>query len=157
MEKIATMMWYDKDAEAAAEHYVKGIPNSKITGIDRYPAKSPGGSQGQVMLVHVLLDGKQFHLLNGGPMFTPNESHSTVIYADDQKETDFLWDHFSKGGKTSACGWVKDKWGHSWQITPKRFVELMTTGTPEVKARVFGAMMEMTKFDIAKIEAAAKG
>lgn len=158
-QKTATMMWYSSGeaAEEAANLYVAGVPNSKITGIDRSPGDTPGAKAGQVMLVHLLLDGKQFHLLNGGPMFTPNESHSTVVYTDDQAETDRLWDHFSKGGKTSACGWVKDKWGHSWQITPKRFVELMTTSSPEARKRIFSAMMEMTKMEIAKFEAAAKG
>jgi len=158
-QKTATMMWYPSGeaVEEAAALYVAGIPNSKITGKDITPSDTPGSKTGEVMLVHLLLDGKQFHLLNGGPMFTPNESHSTVVYTDDQAETDRLWDHFSKGGKTSACGWVKDKWGHSWQITPKRFVELMTSSSAEAKKRIFGAMMEMTKMDIAKFEAAAKG
>ena len=156
MEKTATTLWFDKDAEAAAEHYVKGVPGSKITGVERYGKQGPG-PEGTAMLVFVELAGRPFMLLNGGPLFTPNESVSFSIYAEDQKEVDFLWAHMSEGGKTSMCGWLKDRWGFSWQIVPKRFVELMTTSTPEVKGKVFGAMMQMQKFEIAKLEAAAKG
>ena len=156
MEKITTTLWFDKDAEAAAAHYVKAIPGSKITGVERYGKQGPG-PEGTAMLVFVELAGKPYQLLNGGPLFTPNESFSTTIYADDQKEVDFLWAHFCEGGKTSQCGWLKDRWGFSWQIVPRRHWELMTTASPEVKARVFEAMMQMTKFDIAAIEAAARG
>ena len=156
MEKTAVTLWFDKDAEAAAEHYVKAVPGSKITGVERYGKAGPG-PDGTVMLVTLELAGRQLLLLNGGPLFTPNEAVSLVIYADDQKEVDFLWSHMSKGGSTSMCGWLKDRWGFSWQITPKRFVELMITGSPEVKGRVFGAMMQMTKFVIGTLEKAAKG
>ena len=155
MEKTATTLWFDSQAEAAAGHYVKAVPGSKISGVERYGKQGPG-PEGTAMLVFLELAGRPFMLLNGGPRFTPNESVSFTIYADDQKEVDFLWSHMSEGGSTSMCGWVKDRWGFSWQIVPKRFVELMTTSTPEVKGKVFGAMMQMTKFDIAKLEEAAK-
>ena len=156
MEKTGTTLWFATEAEAAAEHYIKAIPGSKITGVDRYGKQGPG-PEGTAMLVFIQFAGRPFILLNGGPLFTPNESVSFTIYAEDQKEVDFLWAHMSEGGKTSQCGWLKDRWGFSWQIVPKRFVELMTTVKPEAKGRVFGAMMQMTKFDIAKLEAAAKG
>jgi predicted 3-demethylubiquinone-9 3-methyltransferase (glyoxalase superfamily) len=133
---------------------VKAIPGSKITGVERYDKQGPG-PEGTAMLVFVDLGGRPLMLLNGGPLFTPNEAFSISIYAEDQKEVDFLWKHMSEGGKTSMCGWLKDRWGFSWQIVPKRFVELMTTSTPEVKAKVFGAMMQMTKIEIAELEEAA--
>lgn len=155
MEKTATTLWFDKDAEAAAQHYVKAIPGSKIGNVERYGPQGPG-PEGTAMLVFVELAGRPFTLLNGGPRFTPNESVSFTIYADDQKEVDFLWSHMSEGGSTSMCGWLKDRWGFSWQIVPKRFVELMTTSAPAVKGKIFGAMMQMTKFDIAKLEEAAR-
>jgi predicted 3-demethylubiquinone-9 3-methyltransferase (glyoxalase superfamily) len=156
MEKTSVMLWFDSAAEAAAEHYVKAIPGSKITSIERYGKAGPG-PEGSVMVVALEFGGRSLLLLNGGPLFTPNESVSLTIYAEDQKEVDFLWDHMSKGGSTSMCGWLKDRWGFSWQITPRRHWELMLTAAPEVKARIFQAMMKMTKFDIAAIEKAAKG
>jgi predicted 3-demethylubiquinone-9 3-methyltransferase (glyoxalase superfamily) len=156
MEKTATTLWFDTEAEAAAEHYVKAIPGSKITSVERYTKQGPG-PEGTAMMVFLELGGRPFMLLNGGPLFTPNESVSFTIYAEDQKEVDFLWAHMSEGGKTSQCGWLKDRWGFSWQIVPKRFVELMTTSSPEAKTRVFGAMMQMSKFDITALEKAYAG
>jgi predicted 3-demethylubiquinone-9 3-methyltransferase (glyoxalase superfamily) len=156
MEKVSVTLWFDKDAEAAAAHYVKAVPGSKIIGVERYGKQGPG-PEGTAMLVFVELAGRPFMLLNGGPLFTPNESVSMVIYAEDQKEVDFLWTHMSEGGSTSRCGWLKDRWGFSWQVVPKRFVELMTSSAPDAKSRVFAAMMQMTRFDIAALEKAAKG
>ena len=144
------------DAEAAAAHYMKAIPGSKITAVERFGKDGPG-PEGSVMVIQLEFGGRLLLLLNGGPQFKPNESVSLTIYAEDQKEVDFLWRHMSEGGSTSACGWLKDRWGFSWQITPRRHWELMTQGSPEVKARVFKAMLGMTKFDIAAIEAAARG
>ena len=156
MEKMSTTLWFASEAEAAAQHYVKAIPGSKITSVERYGKQGPG-PEGTAMLVFIELGGRPFALLNSGPKFTPNESVSFTIYAEDQKEVDFLWAHMSEGGKTSMCGWLKDRWGFSWQIVPKRFVELMMTSPSDAKGRVFGAMMQMTKFEITKLEAAAKG
>ena len=155
MEKTGTMLWFASEAEAAATHYIKALPGSKIMGIERYGKQGPG-PEGTAMLVSIELAERPFMLLNGGPLFTPNESVSFTIYAEDQREVDFLWAHMSEGGKTSMCGWLKDRWGFSWQIVPKRFVELMTKSSPDAKGRVLGAMMQMTKFDIAKLETAAK-
>jgi len=155
--KVSTTLWFDKDAEAAAHHYIKAIPGSEILGIERYGKAGPG-PEGSVMLVRFRLGGHEFIALNGGPLFTPNESVSFTIYCDGQAEVDRLWDHMSEGGKTSQCGWLKDRWGFSWQIVPRRFIELMTSAaSSEAKARVFGAMMQMTKFDIAALERAAQG
>ncbi|MDE2383490.1 MAG: VOC family protein [Alphaproteobacteria bacterium] len=155
-EKTIVMLWFDGAAEAAAAHYAKAVPGSRITSIERHGKDGPG-PEGSVMVIEMEFAGRPLLLLNGGPGFKPNQSVSITIYADDQKEVDFLWEHMSAGGSTMACGWVKDRWGFCWQITPRRHWELMTQGTPEVKARVFQAMLKMTKFDIAAIEAAAKG
>lgn len=155
MEKIGVMLWYDSEAEQAAAHYLKVVSGSKITSVERYGKAGPG-AEGSVMLVSMEFGGRSLMLLNGGPLFTPNESVSLTIIAEDQKEVDFLWAHMSEGGSTSMCGWLKDRWGFSWQIVPRGYWELMATGSPEVKARVFEAIMQMTKFDIATIETAAK-
>ena len=157
MSKITPCLWYDGKAEDAANFYVTLFPDSRVDNVVRSPTDTPSGPEGYVMVVEFTLAGQPYIGLNGGPQFPFTEAISFQVRTEDQAETDRLWDHFSKGGKTSACGWVKDKWGHSWQITPKRFVELMTTSSPEARKRIFGAMMEMTKMDIAKFEAAAKG
>jgi predicted 3-demethylubiquinone-9 3-methyltransferase (glyoxalase superfamily) len=156
MEKTATMLWFDTDAEGAAEHYVKAIPGSKITGVECYGKAGPG-PEGSVMLVSIELAGRPMLLLNGGPLFTPNESVSFVIHAEDQREVDFLWAHMSDGGKTSQCGWLKDRWGFSWQIVPRRFFEMMQDKDAARKNRIFAAMLQMTKFDIAALEKAYAG
>ncbi len=153
--KLSTTLWFDKDAEAAVQHYIKAIPGSKILGVERY-GKSGPGPEGSVMLVSFRLGEMDFLALNGGPLFRPNESVSFTIYCDDQAEVDRLWTHMSEGGTTSRCGWLKDRWGFSWQIVPRRFIELMSTSAPDVKNRVFSAMMQMTKFDIAALEQAAQ-
>ena len=154
--KIATLLWFDKDAEAAANHYVNALPGSAITGIERYGAQGPGPA-GSVMLVSFRLASSEFMALNGGPLFTPNESVSHMIYCDDQAEVDRLWASLSEGGKTSDCGWLKDRWGFSWQIVPRRLMEMMMYSDPAAKARAFGAMMTMTKLDIAALEKAYGG
>jgi predicted 3-demethylubiquinone-9 3-methyltransferase (glyoxalase superfamily) len=154
-QKLSTTLWFDKDAEAAARHYIEAIPGSEILGVERYGKAGPL-PEGSVMLVRFRLGEMDFLALNGGPRFTPNESVCFTIYCDDQAEVDRLWSHMAEGGATSRCGWLKDRWGFSWQIVPRRFVELMTTSAPDAKARVFGAMMQMTKFDIAALEEAAR-
>ncbi len=156
IQKISPMLWFDGAAEDAVNHYVKAFANSRIVAVERYPDGGPAPA-GSVMTVGFELAGQSFTALNGGPMFKPNEAVSFVIACEDQKEVDFLWDHLSQGGSTSMCGWLKDKWGFSWQIVPQRFIELVTSGTAAQKRRVFAAMMQMTKFDVAKIEAAARG
>jgi predicted 3-demethylubiquinone-9 3-methyltransferase (glyoxalase superfamily) len=156
-QKISPFLWFDDGAEAAANHYVKGIPNSRIHTIVRSPMDLPSVSKGSVLSVHFELQGHQFTAFNGGPMFKPNESVSFAIACEDQKEVDFLWDYLSDGGSTSACGWLKDRWGFSWQIVPRRMLEILTGKDQAAMARAFAAMLEMTKFDIAAIERAYKG
>jgi predicted 3-demethylubiquinone-9 3-methyltransferase (glyoxalase superfamily) len=155
-QKISPMLWFDGEAEAAARHYAKAFNEGAITGIERYGKAGPG-PEGEVMLVTIVLDGQTVSLLNGGPMFKPTEATSLVITCEDQAEVDRLWAHMSGGGSTSACGWLKDRWGFSWQIVPKRFLEIMSGSDAGAKARSFEAMMQMTKFDIAALEKAAKG
>lgn len=156
-QKISPFLWFDGDAEAAANYYVKGFPKSRINSIVRNPTGSPAGTEGSVLTVHFELQGHQFTGLNGGPQFKPNEAVSFAVACEDQKEVDFLWGYLSEGGATSACGWLKDRWGFSWQIVPRRMLEILTGKDQAAVARAFNAMLEMTKFDIAAIEKAYKG
>jgi predicted 3-demethylubiquinone-9 3-methyltransferase (glyoxalase superfamily) len=155
-QKISPFLWFDSEAEAAAAHYVKAFPGSRVTGVARYPKGSPG-PEGSVMTVAFELQGQQFTALNGGPLFKPNESVSFTVACEDQEEVDFLWAHLSEGGSTSMCGWLKDRWGFSWQIVPRRMLEILTGNDAAGKSRAFAAMMQMSKFDIAAIEKAYKG
>jgi predicted 3-demethylubiquinone-9 3-methyltransferase (glyoxalase superfamily) len=156
LPKVSVMLWYEGTAEEAARHYVKAFKDGKINRIDHYPDSMPGAG-GSVMTVGFELAGASFVGLNAGPMFKPTEATSICVMCDTQKEVDFLWEHLAEGGSHSNCGWLKDRWGFSWQVTPRRLIELTTTGTADQRSRVFAAMMEMRKLDIAKIEAAAKG
>jgi predicted 3-demethylubiquinone-9 3-methyltransferase (glyoxalase superfamily) len=156
IQKISPMLWFDDSAEMAARHYVRGFPNSRITDVQRYPEGGPV-PYGTVMTVSFELAGQPFTALNGGSTIPPNESVSFVVACEDQHEIDFLWGHLSEGGSTSMCGWLKDRWGFSWQVVPRRFLELVTESEPAVKSRVFAAMMEMKKFDLMAIERAASG
>jgi predicted 3-demethylubiquinone-9 3-methyltransferase (glyoxalase superfamily) len=155
-QKIKPFLWFASEAEEAANHYMAAFKDSKVVNVNRNGKGGPG-PEGAVMVIEFSLNGQNFVALNGGPMFTPNESVSFVIACDDQAEVDRLWDHLSQGGKTSQCGWLKDRWGFSWQIVPKRFMELMGSPDPAGKGRVFAAMRQMTKFDIAKLERAYEG
>jgi predicted 3-demethylubiquinone-9 3-methyltransferase (glyoxalase superfamily) len=152
-QKISSFLWYDTDAEGAAKHYVAAFKDSKINHVERYGKTGPG-PEGQVMIVDFTLAGQHYVALNGGPLFKPNESFSMMVACEDQAEVDLLWKHLSDGGSTSQCGWLKDRWGFSWQIVPKRFFEMMDGKDPARKGRVFAAMMQMTKFDIAALERA---
>jgi predicted 3-demethylubiquinone-9 3-methyltransferase (glyoxalase superfamily) len=155
-QKITPMLWFDGEAEAAAKHYTAAFKDGRITGVERYGKAGPG-PEGSVMLMTFELAGQAFYALNGGPLFKPNESLSLLVECEDQAEIDRLWTHFSEGGSTSACGWLKDRWGFSWQITPKLMMDIMASDDAAKKARVFAAMMQMTKFDLAAIQAAARG
>jgi predicted 3-demethylubiquinone-9 3-methyltransferase (glyoxalase superfamily) len=156
IQKISLMLWYDGAAEEAARHYVKAFKDGRITDITHYPQDSMAAA-GNVMTVGFRIGGSDFTALNAGPMYKPTEATSIVILCDDQKEIDFLWDHMAEGGAHSMCGWLKDRWGFSWQITPRRLMEITTQGTPGQKARAFGAMIQMTKLDLAAIEKAVLG
>jgi predicted 3-demethylubiquinone-9 3-methyltransferase (glyoxalase superfamily) len=150
-------VWYDKDAEAAASFYAATFPDSAVTSVQRAPADYPSGKKGDVLVVEFTVCGIPCIGLNGGPTFKHNEAFSFQIATDDQAETDRYWNAIvGNGGKESACGWCKDKWGISWQITPRVLTEAMARGGDEAR-RAFEAMMDMGKIDVAAIEAARRG
>ncbi|MBT2186611.1 VOC family protein [Sphingobium nicotianae] len=154
---MTTCLWFDGAAEEAAAFYVTLMPDSHVDKIMRSPADNPSAQEGQVLVVEFTLGGQKFVGLNGGPMFKHSEAVSFQIHTDDQAQTDRLWDMItSNGGAESRCGWCKDRWGVSWQITPKRLTELTADPDPAVARRVFQAMMTMGKIDIAALEAAAE-
>jgi predicted 3-demethylubiquinone-9 3-methyltransferase (glyoxalase superfamily) len=157
MSKIITTLWMNHTAEEAAEFYVSLLPDSHIEQVNRSPIDTPSGSAGQVLTVILTLAGQRYCLLNGGPIFQHSEAVSFMIMTEDQAETDRLWDAIvSNGGQESVCGWCKDKWGVSWQVTSRRLLELTTHPDTERAARAMSAMMEMKKIDIAVIERAAE-
>ncbi len=156
LQKIKPFLWFASEAEEAAIHYMKAFKNSRIVSTMRNGKDGPG-PEGSVLVIEFTLNGQHFCGLNGGPLFTPNESVSFAVTCDDQAEVDHIWDHLLQGGQPSACGWLKDKWGFSWQIVPRRFFELTSTGDAAATARVMAAMMQMVKFDGAKLEAAFAG
>ncbi len=155
--KNTICLWYDKDAEEAARFYAKTFPDSRVGAVHKAPSDNPSSKEGDVLVVDFTVCGIPCMGLNGGPMFKHNESFSFQIATDDQAETDRYWNAIVKnGGEESACGWCKDKWGVSWQITPRVLTEAFAAGGPEAK-RVFDAMMEMKKIDVAAIEKARRG
>jgi len=150
-------LWYDKDAEEAANFYASIFPDSKVGNIWRSPSDNPGNKEGDVLVVEFTVFGTPCIGLNGGPTFKHSEAFSFQIATDDQEETDRYWDAIvGNGGQESECGWCKDKWGVNWQITPRTLTEAMTAGGAEAK-RAFDAMMTMQKIDVAKIDAARRG
>jgi len=158
MSKITPVLWFDMQGEEAANFYVSLLPDSRIDNVIRAPSDNPSGKEGYAMVVDFTLAGQKFSALNGGPHFKPNEAVSFMISTEDQAETDRLWDAIvGNGGQESMCGWCKDKWGFSWQITPKRLMQLMTDPDPERARRASQAMLKMKRIDIAGIEAAANG
>ncbi|MDE2245081.1 MAG: VOC family protein [Xanthomonadaceae bacterium] len=151
-------LWFDKDAEDAARFYAATFPDSAVTAVHRAPGDYPAGKQGDVLTVEFTVCGIPCLGLNGGPEFKHSEAFSFVIATDDQAETDRLWHAIvGNGGEESACGWCKDRWGLSWQITPRVLIEGYTDPDPAVAKRTFEAMMTMRKIDIAAIEAARRG
>ena len=157
MHKNTICLWYDKDAEDAATFYASIFPNSSIDAVHTAPADFPGGKAGDVLTVQFTVLGVACLGLNGGKTFQQSEAFSFQIATDDQAETDRYWDAIvGNGGRESACGWCKDKWGLSWQITPRALTDAMEQGG-EVARRAFEAMMQMGKIDIATIEAAVRG
>lgn len=157
MTKITMCLWYDKDAEAAARFYAATFPDSAVTAIHRAPGDYPSGKAGDVITVEFTVFGVACLGLNGGPAFKHNEAFSFQIATDDQEETDRYWNAIvGNGGQESACGWCKDRWGISWQITPRVLTEALAIGGDEAK-RAFAAMMDMSKIDVAAIEAARRG
>lgn len=155
--KNTICIWYDKDAEAAARFYAETFPNSSVSAVHRAPGDYPSGKTGDVLTVEFTVCGIPCLGLNGGPMFKQSEAFSFQIATDDQAETDRYWSAIvNNGGEESACGWCKDKWGVSWQITPRVLTEALAVGGDEAK-RAFAAMMDMKKIDVAKIAAARRG
>jgi predicted 3-demethylubiquinone-9 3-methyltransferase (glyoxalase superfamily) len=159
MPDLMTCVWFDfGQALEAAEFYARTFPDSHVGRANRAPADFPGGKEGDELTVEFTVLGRPFLGLNGGPNFKPNESVSFVVLTDTQAETDRYWDALvGNGGEASACGWCKDRWGFSWQITPKRLIELTNGPDAAVRKRVFEAMMGMGKIDIAALETAAGG
>jgi len=151
---ISTCLWFDGQALDAAEFYTAIFPNSRIDTVVRRPPSSPGGPD--VLTVLFCLDGRPFLGLNGGPHFTFNESVSLIVACETQDEIDHYWSRLTDGGKESRCGWLKDRFGLSWQINYAGLPELMT-GNPQRAGRVMAAMMQMKKIDIAALQAAAAG
>jgi predicted 3-demethylubiquinone-9 3-methyltransferase (glyoxalase superfamily) len=157
MAKNTICIWYDKDAEAAARFYAATFPDSAVGAIHRAPSDYPSGKAGDVLVVEFTVAGIPCIGLNGGPAFKHNEAFSFQIATDDQDETDRYWNAIvGNGGQESACGWCKDKWGVSWQITPRVLTEAVAAGGGEAK-RAFDVMMGMKKIDVAAIKAARRG
>jgi predicted 3-demethylubiquinone-9 3-methyltransferase (glyoxalase superfamily) len=157
MAKNTICLWYNKDAEAAARFYAQTFPDSTVGAAHRAPDDYPSGKKGDVLIVEFTVAGIPCIGLNGGPECKHSEAFSFQILTDDQKETDRYWNAIvGNGGQESACGWCKDRWGVSWQITPRVLMEALAVGGAEAK-RAFDAMMGMKKIDVAKIEAARRG
>ena len=155
--KNTVCLWFDKDAEEAARFYAATFPNSEVRAVHRAQADYPGGKEGDVLTVEFTVLGIPCLGLNGGPQFKQSEAFSFQVATDDQEETDRYWNAIvDNGGQESACGWCKDRWGLSWQITPRTLTEAMAAGGAEAK-RVFSAMMPMRKIDVATIGAARRG
>jgi len=159
MSKLTTCIWSNYTAEEQAEFYASLLPDGRVTKVRRTPADTPSQKAGDVIVAEFELNGQTVILLNGGPIFTHSEAVSFVIHTDDQAETDRLWNAIvGNGGEESMCGWCKDRWGVSWQITPRRLMELVYDNPDPASAkRAMEAMFQMRKIDIAAIGRAAGG
>jgi predicted 3-demethylubiquinone-9 3-methyltransferase (glyoxalase superfamily) len=157
LKKNTICLWYEQDAEEAAKFYASTFPDSAVGAVHRAPSDFPGGKEGAILTVEFTVCGIPCMGLNGGKAFKQSEAFSFQIATDDQAETDRYWSAIvGNGGTESACGWCKDKWGLSWQITPRVLTDAMAQGG-EVAKRAFQAMMDMRKIDVARIEAAVRG
>ena len=158
VSKNTICLWYDADALEAATFYADTFPDSSVGAVYRAPADYPSGKKGDVLTVEFTVMGIPCLGLNGGPIFPHSEAFSFQVATDDQAETDRLWNAIvNNGGQESECGWCKDKWGLSWQITPRILTEAIAHPDPAVAKRAFEAMMTMEKIEIARIEAAVEG
>ena len=156
-QKITPCLWFDGNAEEAANFYASVLPDSRVDSVERAPADYPSGKEGDVLIVEFTLAGQKYTALNGGPYFKFNEAVSFQIECGDQAEVDRLTDQLSAVPEAEQCGWVKDKFGLSWQIVPRRLTELLADPDRERARRAFLAMMDMKRIDIAAIERAADG
>ena len=155
--KSTICLWFEKDAQAAAKFYAATFPDSKVGAVHYAPADFPDGKKGDVLMVEFTVCGIPCIGLNGGPTFKQSEAFSFQITTEDQEETDRYWNAIvANGGEESQCGWCKDRWGVSWQITPRTLIDAMAKGGDEAK-RAFEAMMSMKKIDVAAIDAARRG
>lgn len=156
-QKVIPCLWFDTHAEEAAEFYVSLLPESRIEAVVRSPGDYPAGKAGDVLLVEFTLAGNRYTALNGGPHFNFTEAISLQIDCEDQAEVDRLSDALSAVPQAEQCGWIKDRYGLSWQIVPYAINRLMAHPDPAVRSRVFGAMMQMKRLNIAELERAAAG
>jgi predicted 3-demethylubiquinone-9 3-methyltransferase (glyoxalase superfamily) len=154
--KITPSLWFDTEAEAAANHYVSIFPDSRIVATTHYTDAGPREA-GMVLTVEFELAGERFTAINGGAQFTFDEAISFMIGCEDQDEVDYYWDKLSEGGKEGPCGWLKDRFGLSWQVVPDGMAELFADADPERSRRAMEAMLSMSKLDIAAMRAAADG
>jgi predicted 3-demethylubiquinone-9 3-methyltransferase (glyoxalase superfamily) len=156
MSKITPVLWFDGQVEEAARFYVSLLPGSRIDNVSRSPADTPSGPEGSVLTVDFTLAGQPIQILNGGPDFKLSEAFSLAVECEDQAEVDRLWDALtSNGGEESVCGWLKDRYGVSWQIIPRRMKELFADPDPDRARRAMEAMLKMVKLDVAELERAA--
>jgi predicted 3-demethylubiquinone-9 3-methyltransferase (glyoxalase superfamily) len=153
MPTVTPFLWFDDDAEEAAEFYVSVFPDARILGVQRRPAEQPG-TDGPALLVSLELQGQQLTLLNGGPSQRLSEAFSLVVNVEGQEEVDRYWDALLDGGQEHACGWLKDRFGLSWQIVPGELLRLMGDPDPARSGAVVDAMMQMVKIDVAALQAA---
>lgn len=156
MQKITTFLWFNDNAEEAMNYYTSVFKDSKIVSVRRY-GKSGPGPEGSVMTGIIEIEGQQFYVLNGGPYFQFTEAISLFVNCPTQEEVDFLWEKLSEGGSKSRCGWLKDKFGLSWQIVPQVMNEILSDKDQARVDRAMTAMMQMTKLDGPKLKAAADG
>lgn len=155
--KVTQHLWFEKDMEAAIRFYTALIPGSEIHWTSAVPADNPSGPAGSVKIASFTLGDQRYQAIEAGPLDPFNHSFSIIVQCETQAEIDRLWEALTQGGKTEQCGWLRDRWGLSWQITPKRLGELMGDPDRAKAKRVAEAMLKMVKFDIAALEAAAKG
>ena len=157
-DKIVPCLWFDGDGEEAARFYVSLLPDSRIDSVNRSPVDTPSGPADSVLTVEFTLAGRRYIALNGGSNFTFDEAVSFMVMTEDQAETDRLWDALTaNGGQENVCGWLKDRWGLSWQITPRRLMELTTDANRARAKAAMTAMMSMRKIDIAALDRAVAG
>jgi predicted 3-demethylubiquinone-9 3-methyltransferase (glyoxalase superfamily) len=155
-QKITTFLWFDNNAEEAVNFYVSTFKKSKVLNSIRYGDAGPG-PKGTIMTIAFQLDGQEFTALNGGPQFKFNEAVSLVVHCETQEEVDYFWERLSEGGQKVECGWLKDKFGLSWQIVPDVLLELLQDSDSQKAERVMKAMLQMKKLDIEGLKQAAKG